>query len=160
MVDGLARKKTGQQADRFGHTFQHALFGAGAFLFILGVAFGAATQGSLSGADSLMDALSQGFTAAFFAMFAGVLSGVGIALFADGLVLGLRGNKVHVAACALLSLLSLLLAFAPIANATGSGFFHISAFFAGVSASGALALSAAVFGLSAALRNYLSRKKE
>lgn len=158
-----ASRKTGIReaiAARFEHTFQHALLGIGSLLVILGAAAGAIAIGSLQGSETLFDALSQGFTQAFLALFSGVVAGVGAALFLDGLILALRGNRAHVAASLLLAMLCMLAAFFAVANAGGSTFASLAVFFAGVAASGALFMSAAAFCFSSLMRSYLSRTKE
>jgi uncharacterized membrane protein YqjE len=141
----------------FEHTFQKALFATGALLFLIGLIF-AIISGTASIEGGLEEAISYGFTAFFFSMFSGSLIGVGTAMAADSLILALRGNKAHVLAAFLLSILSLLLAVASLANPALANFHLFVFFFAGISASGAFMVSAAVFGFSALFHSFLEKR--
>ena len=139
--------------------FQHALFATGAFLIIIGLAFALLNAGGAVEGAGLLESLSYGFTSVFIALFSGVLIGVGGTLVTCGLVLGLRGNVTHVLMSFMFSVLSTLIAIAAVAKAETSTFPVLVLFFAGLAAAGAFMLSAVAFGLSGALRNYLTRKK-
>ncbi len=140
----------------FDHTFQHALLGVGAFLAFAGAAFAFFNAGSALG-GGLAEALSYGFAAFFISLFSGVLIGVGIAMVADSLILGLKSNKVHVAVAVGFSVLSLLIAAGAAADAQFTSFHTLVIFFAGLCASGAFLLSAAVFGFSALFHSFITR---
>ncbi len=143
-------------AGMFEHTFQQALFAVGAVLALVGAIF--ALAASPAGGDAgIAELISYGFASFFLALFSGALFGVGVAMASDALILGMRGNKSHVAACALFSILSLLIAASSVAKADSTSFYMLALFFAGLSASGAFMLSAAVFGLSALFKAYVSK---
>ena len=146
-------------AQLFEHTFQEALFGVGAILAFVGGIFSLANGGTVLQAG-LMEAVSGGFAAFFLALFAGSLAGVGAAMMADALILGLRGNKAHVAVTFCFSLLSILVAASSMARAQDASFLMFVLFFAGLSASGAFMLSAAVFGFSALFHSFITKARE
>jgi len=137
----------------FEHTFQHALFGVGALLAFSGVIF-AIANGTTSLSAGVAESLSYGFASFFLALFSGALIGVGIAMATDSLILGLRGNRAHVAVTAIFSLLSLLIAASSVFQPETSSFHLFVLFFAGLSASGAFMLSAALFGFSALFHSF------
>jgi len=140
----------------FEHTFQQVLFGVGAVLALAGGVFALANGDSALGAG-FAEALSYGFAAFFLSLFSGSLIGVGVVMMADALILGLRGNKAHVALAAGFSLLSLFIAASAAADARFSSFHLFVLFFAGLCASGAFMLSAAVFGFSALFHSFLAK---
>lgn len=145
--------------DRFQHTFQHALFGVGAFLMLFGAAFAFFNYGSAEQPAGLVEAFSAGFSSFFFALFSGVLIGVGAALIIDGLILGMRGNKAHIILSFLFCVLSMLIASLSVTESQGATFLHLITFFGGLAASGAFLLSTVAFVFSEALHSYLARKK-
>jgi len=147
------------QESRFDHAFQGALFAVGAFLMIFGGAFAAANSGGAGSQESLMEALSFGFNSLFFALFSGVMIGVGATLFICGLILGMKGNKVHVLLAFMFFILSLLISAAVISEVRTSTFPMLTLFFSGMASAGAFLLSAVIFGFSGLLRLYLARKK-
>lgn len=146
-------------AQLFEHTFQQVLFGVGAVLLLAGGIFALSNWGTAPEAG-LMEAVSNGFAAFFLALFAGSLAGVGFAMMADALILGLRGNKAHVAVSVSFSLLSLLAAASSMARAEQASFPLFVIFFAGLSASGAFMLSSAVFGFSALFHSFITQAQE
>jgi len=146
-------------AGRFEHDFQKALYGAGIFMVLLGTAFGLANGGGLTEGEGALDFLAHGFNAFFFALFSGVMIGVGSTLAIDGLILGMRGNKMHILLSATFSVLSLLLGAVAIAKAEASTFPMVVLFFAGMASSGAFMLSGVVFGLSTLFHSYLNQRK-
>jgi len=148
----------GQEA-RFEHTFQKALFAVGAILMMLGIAFAAFSMGRAGEQGDMLEALSFGFTAVFFALFSGVMIGVGATLFICGLILGMKGNKVHVLLAFMFFILSLLISAAVISEVRTSTFPMLTLFFSGMASAGAFLLSAVIFGFSGLLRLYLARKK-
>ena len=146
-------------AQLFEHTFQEALFGVGALLALLGGILSIANGGAaLSG--GLMDAVSGGFAAFFLALFAGSLAGVGLAMMADALILGLRGSRMHMAVAACFSILSLLAAASSMARVEETSFPMFVLFFASLSAAGAFMLSAVVFGFSALFHSFIAKAQE
>ena len=145
--------------DRFQHTFQHALFGVGAFLMLFGAAFAFLNYGSAEQPAGIVEAFSAGFSAFFFALFSGVLIGVGASLIIDGLILGMRGNRAHMVLAFLFCVLSVLIASLS-ATESGATFLHMIVFFGGLAASGAFLLSTVAFVFSEALHSYLARKKK
>ena len=151
-------KDLGQEA-RFEHTFQKALFAVGSILIILGTAFAVFNMGGADEQGGLLEALSFGFSAVFFALFSGVMIGVGATLFINGLILGMKGNKVHMLLAFMFFILSLLISAAVISPAQASTFPMLTLFFSGMASAGAFLLSAVIFGFSGLLRLYLSRKK-
>lgn len=146
-------------AQLFEHTFQQALFGVGAVLALAGGIFALANGDSALGAG-FAEALSYGFAAFFISLFSGSLIGVGAVMMADSLILGLRGNKAHVAVAAGFSLLSLFIAASAAADVRFSSFHMFVLFFAGLCASGAFMLSAAVFGFSALFHSFVAKAQE
>ncbi|GEM_PF-1371172 len=138
--------------------FQHALFVVGAALIIFGIAFGLATAGQPQENQGALDAVSKGFSFALVAMFTGILSGVGATLVIGGLLLRLKGKTRILAAMAFL-LVCLLIAISSIAEAPGATFATLSLFFAGLAASGAFLLTAVIFALSGAIKDYVSDQK-
>ncbi len=134
--------------------FQHALYGVGAALVLLG--FGVAVFRALSpGVSSdLADLISTGFTSAFFALFSGVLMGVGISLFINGLSFSLRGNAIHIVLSIFLLLAFAVAGIVSISDAKNVAFHTLAIFFACMSAAGAFLLSALAFALSGLLGDY------
>lgn len=139
--------------------FQQALYGVGIFLVLFGGTFALMSHGAAGGAGGFFEALSYGFTAAFFALFSGVLIGVGATLFIAGLLLGVKGNLVHIAGAFVFSILSFLLGLSAVANPEDSTFQMLVIFFAGMAAAGAFLLSAAVFGFEGVFRHLVLGKK-
>ena len=139
--------------------FQYAIVLVGSVLLLAGTVSALANSGATAMELDFFETLAYGFTAAFFALFSGVLIGVGTALIASGLILGLRGNRMHIALAFLFSVLSLLVALFAIAKAESFSFLSIVIFFAGMASSGALLLTSVVFAFSAALRKYMLAPK-
>jgi hypothetical protein len=136
--------------------FQQALYIVGALLLAAGIATAILVSWNVGSQPDALESLSYGFNSAFFALFAGVMAGVGAALGLDGLMLGIRDNRLQPLSAFLLSVLSAFVSISAIAKAEATTFASLAIFFTALASSGALLLSAIIFALSGALRDYLS----
>jgi hypothetical protein len=137
--------------------FQHALYGVGTFLVLLGFSVAVFRVLSSGGSGEIADMISSGFTSAFFALFSGVLIGVGAALFINGLLFSLRGNAIHIVLSIFLLLAFAVAGIVAISDAKSVAFHTLAVFFACMAASGAFLLSALAFALSGLLRDYSAK---
>lgn len=136
--------------------FQHALYGVGGFLVLLGAASALLSSGGQESSGGLVEVLSTGVSSAFMALFSGIPIGVGAALVANGLSFRLRGNHSHVALSFVFCALSVGVAIVSVAELKSSNYFLLVLFFAGMAAAAAFLFSAVAFVLSGALSTYIA----
>jgi cation transport ATPase len=91
-------------------SIRSALFAAGAFLLLIGIASELAYLGSQTQDSGLVESFSSGFNAAAFSLFSGVLIGVGVSLATDSAIARLKNPHARFAFLSILAATALVVA--------------------------------------------------